>query len=62
MANLNRPWLEAPSEENNWKWRCHGIGMVFQDTDEQRARQKLEWMRVASGGGINRPLDQALPQ
>lgn len=60
MAEEMEPWLEPPSEENGWVWRCHGLGMVWDHPQEWQARWKLHYLQTASGHG-DRHDDQSLP-
>lgn len=60
MLNANTLFLEVPSPHNGYQWACHGLGMVFYEKEEWRARWKMAWLQVASGREQDRPLNQAL--
>ena len=49
MTERNEPWLESPCEENQWKWRVYGIGMVWDHAQEWQARWKLHYLQVSQG-------------
>ncbi len=49
MNKPNQPWLESPCEENGWKWRVYGIGMMWDHDQEWQARWKLHSMQVSAG-------------
>jgi len=49
MTDGNKPYLEAPSKENNWKWRVYGIGMVWDHAQEWQAQWKLHCLQVSQG-------------
>ena len=49
MTERNKPCLEAPCKENNWKWRVYGIGMVWDHAQEWQAKWKLHCLQVSQG-------------
>lgn len=63
MTDSNEPWLEAPCEANNWKWRVYGIGMMWDHAQEWQARWKLHYLQVSHGTPIDGTRrDTELPQ
>lgn len=49
MSKPSEPWLQAPCEENQWKWRVYGLGMVWDHAQQWQALWKLHYMQMASG-------------
>lgn len=49
MPKPAAPWLQAPCEENRWKWRVYGCGMVWDHAQEWQARWKLHYLQVSRG-------------
>lgn len=64
MTERNEPWLQAPCEENQWKWRVYGLGMMWDHAQEWQALWKLHCMQVASGSQADNGQrhDSVLPQ
>ena len=49
MPKPAAPWLQSPCEENGWKWRVYGCGMVWDHGQEWQARWKLHYLQVSQG-------------
>lgn len=49
MTERNKPWLQAPCKDNEWKWRVYGIGMVWDHAQEWQAKWKLHCLQVSQG-------------